>query len=96
MSHPQVIDLQQNVDSLIQAYKDLRAENHRLQDEVERARDEVRRVHVVENQLRKTNAALQVANGVNSTSEQERAKAKQRIDQMIVNIDKCLALLAMM
>lgn len=96
MSHPQVIDLQQNVDSLIQAYKELRAENHRLQDEVERARDEVRRVHVVENQLRKTNAALQVANGVNSTSEQERAKAKQRIDQMIVNIDKCLALLAMM
>jgi predicted nuclease with TOPRIM domain len=96
MSHPQVIDLQQNVDSLIQAYKELRAENQRLQDEVERARDEVRRVHVVENQLRKTNAALQVANGVNSTSEQERAKAKQRIDQMIVNIDKCLALLAMM
>ncbi len=96
MSHPQVSDLQQNVDLLIGAYKELKAENVRLQEEVERARDEVRRVHVVESQLRKTNAALQVANGINSGSDEERAKAKQRIDQMIINIDKCLALLAMM
>lgn len=95
MSFPQLTTLEQNVESLLQAYRQLSIENQRLRNELEQTRDEVRRVHVVEDQLRKSNTALQITNSMGTTDE-DRQKAKQRIDQMVRDIDKCLALLAMM
>lgn len=95
MSFPQLTTLEQNVESLLQAYRQLSVENQRLRNELEQTRDEVRRVHVVEDQLRKSNTALQIINSMGTTDE-DRQKAKQRIDQMVRDIDKCLALLAMM
>lgn len=95
MEHPQLIELRNSVDSLIAAYRKLQDENSGLKAELEQVRAEIRRVHVEDDKLRKTNNALQVANAIGGL-EEDKQKAKQRIDQMITDIDKCLALLAMM
>lgn len=95
MEHPQLSELRERVSSLIAAYRKLQDENDALKTEIEQVRAEVRRVHVEEDKLRKTNNALQVANAIGGSDEDKR-KAKQRIDRMVNDIDKCLALLAMM
>lgn len=95
MEHPQLSELRERVSSLIEAYRKLQDENDALKTEIEQVRAEVRRVHVEEDKLRKTNNALQVANAIGGSDEDKR-KAKQRIDRMVNDIDKCLALLAMM
>lgn len=95
MEHPQLSELRESVSSLIAAYRKLQDENDALKTEIEQVRAEVRRVHVEEDKLRKTNNALQVANAIGGSDEDKR-KAKQRIDRMVNDIDKCLALLAMM
>ena len=95
MEHPQLSELRERVSSLIAAYRKLQDENDALKTEIEQVRAEVRRVHVEEDKLRKTNNALQVANAIGGSDEDKR-KAKQRIDRMVNDIDKCLALLAIM
>ena len=93
--HPQLSELQSNVESLIAAYRQLQQDNLALQNEIEQARAEVRRVHVEEDKLRKNNKALLVANAING-SEEDKQGAKRQIDRMILDIDKCLTLLSMM
>ena len=95
MSQPQVIELQQNVNRLVDAYRALLIENQRLNDELHRLNDDNLHLRQNEKQLRNDKAALQIAAAL-SPDDEERKKAKQRIDQMITDIDKCLALLSMM
>lgn len=95
MQHPQIIEFDQQVELLLGAFREQKHTIRQLEQELEIARAEVRRVHAVEDELRKKNRALEIANGISGT-EQDKDVAKQRIDYMIKDIDKCLAILEMM
>lgn len=79
---------------LITEYKSLKDQNSRLKEELERKQSDLMHAHQEVLELRKSYDHLQIAkNMTGSGSIEERNESKLRINKMVREIDKCLALL---
>ena len=74
------------------AYLALKKENEQLEDKLDKERESLIRAHSELVELRKKNEHLTIA-GQLSGSTDEKGQVKKQINQMVREIDKCLALL---
>jgi septation ring formation regulator EzrA len=77
---------------LISDYMSLKNENSVLKSEIERKQSDLMLAHQEILALRKSQEDLRIAQSLGQT-EEERNESKQRLNQMVQEIDKCLALL---
>ena len=77
---------------LISEYKFLIEQNKNLQQELERKQTDLMLAHQEILELRKNYDHLKTVRNL-GTSEAERSESKQKINKMVREIDKCLALL---
>ena len=77
---------------LISQYKSLKDENSLLKTEIERKQSDLMMAHHEILTLRKNYENLRVVQALGH-SEDERKQTKQRLNKMVQEIDKCLALL---
>ncbi len=74
------------------AYLAQKKENEQLHAELQRERESLIRAHSELVELRKKNEHLTIAGQLSGTTE-EKIQVKKQMDQMVREIDKCLALL---
>jgi len=77
---------------LISDYLSLKKENTVLKSEIERNNTDLKLAHQEILALRKSQVDLRIAQSLGQT-EEDRNESKQRLNQMVQEIDKCLALL---
>lgn len=77
---------------LFSEYKLLKLQNTQLKDELDRKQNDLMHAHQEILELRKNYDHLRMAKNL-SGSEVEREESKQKINKMVREIDKCLALL---
>jgi septation ring formation regulator EzrA len=77
---------------LISDYMSLKNENSVLKSEIERKQTDLMLAHQEILTLRKSQEDLRIAQSLGQTDE-DRNESKQRLNQMVQEIDKCLALL---
>jgi len=77
---------------LIYDYLSLKKENTVLKSEIERNNTDLKLAHQEILALRKSQVDLRIAQSLGQT-EEDRNESKQRLNQMVQEIDKCLALL---
>lgn len=77
---------------LMTAYNALKKENEHLKSELHREKENVIHSHSELVELRKKNEHLTIANQLSGSNE-EKIQVKKQIDQMVREIDKCIALL---
>lgn len=73
-------------------YRSLKAQNIRLQEELERKQTDLMHAHAEVLELRKNYDHLQLAKSMGLT-DNEKEESRQRIAKMVREIDKCIALL---
>jgi len=78
---------------LISEYKSLQEQNNLLKADLDRKQTDLMEAHQEILELRKNCDHLQLAKNMLGGSEAEKAASKQKITQMVREIDKCLALL---
>ncbi len=77
---------------LMSAYLAQKEENKQLQEALLNERERLIRAHAELVELRKKNEHLTIAGSLSGSTE-EKVQVKKQIDQMVREIDKCLALL---
>ena len=84
-------DLSQNVQLLLERYDALRQENARLQEDVERQRQELIRTHSELVELQQKNRRIATANAMISAEGAE--EATKRLNALIAQVDRAIAAL---
>lgn len=84
-------DLSQNVQLLLERYDALRQENARLQEDVERQRQELIRTHSELVELQQKNRRIATANALISAEGAE--EATKRLNALIAQVDRAIAAL---
>lgn len=87
-----IVGFEKKLRKLMSAYKSLQDENTTLKEELNRKQNDLMEAHSEVLELRKTCDNLRMARNLGS-SEEDRTNSKQRIDKLVREIDKCLALL---
>lgn len=87
-----ISDFESNLRNLIQKYKALKEENSTLKANLERKNEELMLAHKEILNLRSDYSNLETAASL-SGSLDEKDKAKQHINKLVREIDKCLTLL---
>ena len=77
---------------LISEYQSLQEQNSLLKSELVRKQDDLMIAHKEVLELRKNYDHLQIARNI-AGSDTEKAESKRRIEKMVREIDKCIALL---
>jgi len=77
---------------LISEYESLRDQNEQLKTELERKQEDLMQAHQQILEIRSSYDRLRVARNLGETDE-ERVESKRRINKIVREIDKCLALL---
>jgi hypothetical protein len=77
---------------LISEYKSLQVQNALLKAELDRKQTDLMEAHQEVLEIRRNYDHLQLAKNLGG-SEEEKTESKQRINKMVREIDKCLALL---
>ncbi len=77
---------------LISEYKDLQVQNAQLKADLDRKHTDLMEAHQEILELRRNYDHLQLAKNLGA-SEEEKNESRQRINKMVREIDKCLALL---
>lgn len=77
---------------LISGYKELQIQNSQLKADLNRKQTDLMLAHQEILELRKNYDHLQIAKNLGA-SEEEKNESRQRINKMVREIDKCLALL---
>ena len=81
-------DLSQNVQLLLERYDALRQENARLQEDVERQRQELIRTHSELVELQQKNRRIATANALISAEGAE--EANKRLNALIAQVDRAI------
>ncbi len=84
--------LQQNTQHLFGLYNNLEEKNKLLQEEITTLQKKINKLEQERLELGRKNEQLKVANQLLSQNEENR-EAKQKINSLIREIDKCIALL---
>ena len=87
-----LIDLKQNTQHLFERYIRLEQKNKVLQEELEKLKDQIELMEAEGLELGRNNEQLKIANQLLSGKD-ENMEAKQKINSLIREIDKCIALL---
>ncbi|WP_340115136.1 hypothetical protein [Maribellus mangrovi] len=87
-----LIDLKENTQHLFGLYHQLENENRMLQKDLEALQNKIESLEQERLELGKKNEQLKVANQLLSGTD-ENQDAKQKINSLIREIDKCIALL---
>jgi phage shock protein A len=87
-----LIDLKQNTQHLFERYIRLEQKNKVLQEELEKLKDQIELMEAEGLELGRNNEQLKIANQLLSGKD-ENQEAKQKINSLIREIDKCIALL---
>ena len=85
--------LEQNIIQLLSQYQELQLQVKALQEENQRQRDEIIQTHADIQQLKRDYNKLHTAHTMllaSETTAEDRAKAKQRITNIILQIDKAV------
>ena len=85
--------LEQNIIQLLSQYQELQLQVKALQEENQRQRDEIIQTHADIQQLKRDSNKLHTAHTMLLASEataEDRAKAKQKITNIILQIDKAI------
>lgn len=77
---------------LISEYESLRDQNNQLRAALERKQEDLMQAHQQILEIRNSYDRLRIARNL-STTEEERVESKRRINKIVREIDKCLALL---
>ncbi|WP_319480575.1 hypothetical protein [uncultured Draconibacterium sp.] len=85
-------DLKRNTQQLFEKYNELEQKNKMLSEQVENLKQEIELMEHEKIELGRSYKQLKVANRILSERD-ENGEAKQRIDFLIREIDKCIALL---
>jgi len=85
-------DLKSNMQQLFAAYQRLEQKNSRLQKEFEELQNKLENLEHEKSEIGRENEQLKIANQLLSGNEESR-EAKQKINFLIREIDKCIALL---
>ena len=85
-------DLKSNVQGLFAAYKKLEQKNKSLQLEFEELQNKLENLEHEKSEIGQQNEQLKIANQLLSQND-ESSEAKQKINFLIREIDKCIALL---
>jgi prefoldin subunit 5 len=85
-------DLKANVQQLFSEYERLSTEKKLLENKVESLKKENELLEQAKTELGKSNEQLEIANRILSGKDENR-NAKQKINRLIREIDKCIALL---
>jgi len=84
--------LQQNTQHLFRLYNNLEQKNKSLQEEIATLHEEIKKLEHERLEFGRKNEQLKIANQLLSGNEDNR-EAKQKINSLIREIDKCIALL---
>ncbi len=84
--------LEQNVQLLIERYRELQAANQALQRTNDEQRQEIMRSHTELTTLQQQYRQLQTAHSLSATPE-NREKAKQQLTALIARVDQAIAVL---
>ena len=87
-----IIEFESNLRDLMTKYKALKEENETLKANVERKNEEIMHAHKEILDLRSEYVRLETAAGLGGSIEKS-DKAKQHINKLVREIDKCLTLL---
>ncbi len=87
-----LIDLKQNTQHLFEQYTLLEQKNKMLQDELDKLKNQIESLEQERLELGWNNKQLKIANQLLSGKD-ENQEAKQKINSLIREIDKCIALL---
>ena len=87
-----LIDLKQNTQHLFEQYTLLEQKNKMLQDELDKLKNQIESLEQERLELGWNNKQLKIANQLLSRKD-ENQEAKQKINSLIREIDKCIALL---
>ncbi len=87
-----IIEFESNLRDLMTKYKALKEENETLKANVERKNEEIMHAHKEILDLRSEYFSLETAAGLGGSIEKS-DKAKQHINKLVREIDKCLTLL---
>lgn len=85
--------LEQNLQLLIARYQALAEENEQLKKTIADQRDEVMQTHNELVELRRKYGQLQVAHSMTSADSEEKAKAYQRLSNLIAKVDSAIEVL---
>nr|WP_319266437.1 hypothetical protein [uncultured Draconibacterium sp.] len=85
-------DLKRNTQQLFEKYNELEQKNKMLSNQVENLKHEIELIEHEKIELGRSYEQLKVANRILSERD-ENGEAKQKIDFLIREIDKCIALL---
>nr|WP_319570622.1 hypothetical protein [uncultured Draconibacterium sp.] len=85
-------DLKRNTQQLFEKYNELEQKNKMLSEQVENLKQEIELMEHEKIELGRSYEQLKIANRILSERD-ETGEAKQRIDFLIREIDKCIALL---
>ncbi|MCG6188123.1 hypothetical protein [Maribellus maritimus] len=85
-------DLKANVQQLFSEYERLTTEKKLLENKVEALKNEIELLEQARTDLSRNNEQLEIANQILSGNDENR-DAKQKINRLIREIDKCIALL---
>nr|WP_320000443.1 hypothetical protein [uncultured Draconibacterium sp.] len=85
-------DLKRNTQQLFEKYNELEQKNKMLSEQVENLKQEIELMEHEKIELGRSYEQLKIANQILSERD-ETGEAKQRIDFLIREIDKCIALL---
>lgn len=77
---------------LISEYESLRDQNNQLRAALERKQEDLMQAHQQILEIRNSYDRLRIARNL-ATTEEERVESKRRINKIVREIDKCLALL---
>ncbi|MFV0589746.1 MAG: hypothetical protein ACK5M7_00040 [Draconibacterium sp.] len=85
-------ELKTNVQQLFSSFKHLESENQLLHDEISKLRNKIGELEHEKSETGQKNEQLKIANQLLS-AEQGNGEAKQKINILVREIDKCIALL---
>ena len=85
-------DLKTNVQRLFKGFSQLEEENETLRREIAKLREKIDELNSEKSEIGQTNEQLKIANQLLSGNP-ESGDAKQKINSLIREIDKCIALL---
>jgi chaperonin cofactor prefoldin len=85
-------DLKSNVQQLFGKFRQLETENSNLHEEIIKLRERIGEMEKEKSELSRKNEQLLIANGLLS-GDTEKSEVRQKINSLIREIDKCIALL---
>jgi len=87
-----LVDLKANTNRLFQEYLKLETKNKTLEDKIAILQKNIQQLEQQKNELSQKNKQLKVATHILSGVDENR-EAKQKINKLVREIDKCIALL---